>query len=190
MTIRILEALGVPTVLLALLVLAAPTDAFARGEPTAAEPCEGPGALPWAIDFRDRMLAYDGLTGFAVEEYGAPVACEGTITDEFDGAVFGTLLLTFSGGVTVESETFPPESNVTMLRSATGFADEAALREVVRAYAAGIGLRIDWSTDPEVTLEGDERVERYWDPDPGLNASASLVFRGGALVAVGVGMAL
>ncbi|MEX2049573.1 MAG: hypothetical protein WEB90_08360, partial [Gemmatimonadota bacterium] len=148
MTIRVLEATAVHTTLVALLALAAPTDAFVRGEPTAAEPCEGLGALQWATDFRDRMLAYDGLTGFAVAEYGAPVACEGTITDEFDGAVFGALLLTFSGGVTLESETFPPESSATMLRSEAGFADEAAAHEAVRAHAAGIGLRIDWSTDP------------------------------------------
>jgi hypothetical protein len=39
-------------------------------------------------------------------------------------------------------------------------------------------------------MEGDERVESYWDRDPGLNASASLVSRNGELVAVRLSMAL
>jgi hypothetical protein len=171
------------TLLVTLLGLAEPRDLLRR------VPCEGPDAVPWVTDFRDRLLDYDELTRFAVGRYGAPVACEGTLTDEFDGAVFGTLLLTFSEGVTLEAQTLPPESSITTLRAAAGFGEGAEVREALRAHAAGIGLQIDWTT-PEVTMEGDERVESYWDRDPGLNASASLVSRNGELVAVRLSMAL
>jgi hypothetical protein len=160
------------------------------GVPTRAEPCDGPDASAWAAAFRDRMLAYDGLARFAVAEFGAPVACDGTVTGDFDGAVYGTLVLTFAQGVTVEASTQPPESSVVFLRAASGFGSAERVRELLLTTAAEMGLRIDWSAAPEVTLEGDERVERYWDPDPGLNASAALVFRVGVLVAVGLGLAL
>jgi len=156
----------------------------------AREPCDGPGASTWASDFRDRMLAYDGLARFALETYGDPVTCDGEVTAEFDGALFGSLRLTFATGITLEAHTQPPESSVTLLRSASGFADAGALREMLRAHAADVGLRIAWSAAPEVAAEDGERVERYRDPEPGLNAAALLVFRGDDLVAVGLSLAL
>ena len=39
-------------------------------------------------------------------------------------------------------------------------------------------------------MEGAERVERFWDPDSGLNASASLVYSGVSLIELHFGMAL
>jgi hypothetical protein len=64
--------------------------------------------------------------------------------------------------------------------------DHAAAR---RETAAGIGLSIDWST-PEITSEAGEEVHTFWDPEPGLNASASLIYVGGVLMGVRLGMAL
>jgi len=160
--------------------------AFAR--PTI-EPCDGPGVDPWIGELRDRVTSYDGLARFALEHYGAPVACEGAVTSEFDGAKFGTLLLSFPEGVTLEVETMPPETSIVTLQSPSGFHDEGVILAALRARTAEIGLAIDWEA-PEESMEGNRSVRRFWDPDPGLNASASLVYSAGVLVAVGVSMAL
>jgi hypothetical protein len=153
------------------------------------DPCDGPGASVWAAEFRDRVLEYDGLARWVVALHGAPIACDGEITDEFDGAAFGSMVLTFAGGVSLESRTQPPESSVTTLRAASSFEDPERVRAAVRARAEEIGLRIDWSAPAEVTTDGGERVERHWDPEQGLNASAAFVFRDDRLVAVSIGMA-
>ena len=111
------------------------------------------------------------------------------MTTEFDGAKFGTLLLGFAEGVTFEVRTMPPESSVSTLSASSGFGDESLVREALRRYSTEIGLAIDWTT-PEVTMEGDEVVHAFWDPEPGLNASASLIFAEDILVAVRVSVAL
>jgi hypothetical protein len=47
--------------------------------PLAAQtPCEGPGADPWVVDFRDRVLAYSSLAAFAAATHGPPVSCQGS----------------------------------------------------------------------------------------------------------------
>lgn len=157
------------------------------GSPPA--PCAGPGADPWVTDFRDRVVAYSSLAAWAAERFGPPTRCEGERTDEFDGAVYGVLRLGFAAGVTLEAETMPIETSVTTLRAPDGFPDEAAARTALREDAERVGLRIDW-TSPEITTAGGERTERYRDPDPGLNAAASLVWAGDRLVEIGVSMAL
>jgi hypothetical protein len=146
-------------------------------------------ADPWVTSLRDRVLSYDELVGFAVEAYGAPLTCEGAVSTEFDGMEFGSLRLTFSEGATFQVETMPPETSVARLSAPSGFADEVRARQVLQAYAERIGLELDW-TAPEITVLGDERVETYWDPDPGLNASASHVYSGDSLVALRFSMAL
>ena len=151
--------------------------------------CDGPDADPWVTSLRDRVLSYDELVGFAVEAYGAPLTCEGAVSTEFDGMEFGSLRLTFSEGATFQVETMPPETSVARLSAPSGFADEVRARQVLQAYAERIGLELDW-TAPEITVLGDERVETYWDPDPGLNASASHVYSGDSLVALRFSMAL
>ena len=135
------------------------------------------------------MLEFDGLARLAAQSYGAPLTCEGDRTSEFDGAWFGNVRLTFESDVTLEVSTMPPESSVVILRSPTGFANEERIREALVDYAADRGLAVEWST-PEITSNGDDVVHTYWDPDPGLNASASLVYSRGVLVAVRAGMAL
>ena len=151
--------------------------------------CEGPGVDPWVGDLRDRVTAYNSLAHFAREQYGEPLACAGSVTTEFDGAKFGIVLLTFPGGVTLEVETMPPETSLVTLTHPAGFGDGVAVKEAVRAHTAGIGLAVDWEA-PEESMEGDQVVRRFWDPDPGLNASASLYYSGGTLMAVRVSMAL
>jgi triacylglycerol lipase len=151
--------------------------------------CDGPDADPWVRELRDRILHFDELAGFAVESYGAPLTCEGAAATEFDGMKFGSLRLGFSERATFRVESMPPETSAVTLRAPSGFDDEAAARQVLKAYAADVGVEIDW-TAPEVTIQGDERVETFWDPDPGLNGSASLVYAGGSLVALRFSMAL
>ncbi len=163
---------------------AVPSGPFAE-----AAPCDGPGSDPWVSDLRSRVLAYDGLARFAFEHFGEPVACDGVRTDDFDGLAFGSLRLTFPGAVTLDVTTMPPETSVVTLTAASGFPDEGQIREALAAHAADRGLAIDWST-PEVGTSGDEVTHTFWDPDPGLNGSAALVFREGVLVAVRAGLAL
>jgi len=151
--------------------------------------CDGPEADPWVRELRDRVLRFDELAGFAVGSYGAPLTCEGAVSTEFDGMKFGSLCLGFSEGATFRVETLPPESSVVTLRVPSGFTDEAAARQSLEVYAADVGLEIDWTT-PEFTTEGDEQVQTFWDPDPGLNGSVSMIFLEGTLVAVRLSMAL
>ena len=151
--------------------------------------CDGPDADSWVSDFRDRTLAYNEIARSAVERWGAPTACEGAVTTEFDGVQFGFVRLTFEEGVTVEVETMPIETSITVLRAVDGFADAAAVEESVRAAAADIGLEVDWAT-PEVTSEGDRTTRTYWDPESGLNASVALVYRGDTLIEARISMAL
>lgn len=170
----------------------APVPAATSGAPSGtapAAPCDAPDTDTFVRDLRERTLAYDELAAFAVERYGDPLACEGEVTTEFDGAEFGTLRLTFPDGVTLDVETMPPATSIHTLRRTVAFEDEAEMRDLLQRRAARIGLSIDWET-PEVTNDGDREEQRYWDPDTGLNASAVLVYEAGALIAVGMSMAL
>ncbi len=159
------------------------------GSPAALVPCDGPGVDPWVAGLRDRVLSSDMLANYAAKLYGPSVSCEGAVTSEFDGAKFGTVRLGFSQGVTFTAETMPPETSIVTVRSPAGFENEASARKALGAYCASVGLRIDW-TAPNETTEGEERVQRFWDPDPGVNGSASLYFREGVLVAIRFSMAL
>ena len=157
--------------------------------PVSGPACEGPDVDPWVTGLRDRALSSNQLAAYALERYGPLLHCTGLVTTEFDGAKFGIVRLEFTGGVILTIETMPPETSIVSLRAGAGFGDAGALRRVLEAYAAGAGLHIDW-TAPTVTREGDERRATFWDPDPGLNASATLLFVQDTLVAVGVSMAL
>jgi hypothetical protein len=152
-------------------------------------PCDGPDADPWAAEFRGRVESYHRLFQFAQATFGPPTSCDGMQTMEFDGASFGYLRLGFDGGVELLVETMPPESSISTLTDADGFEDAGLVRATLESYAAGIGLSIDWST-PEITSEAGGEVHTFWDPEPGLNASASLIYVGGVLMGVRLGMAL
>lgn len=167
----------------ATLVVVEPAYAFQTS------PCEGPEADPWVVDFRGRVLRYSDLAAFAVGEWGNPVACEGEIATEFDGVSYGVLTLTFSGGVTLTTETQPIETSVVTLHDPAGFEDPEAVVAALRSYVDGIGYSIDWD-EPEREVEGDRTTETFWDPEPGLNASARLIRSGGRLVAVRFSSAL
>lgn len=165
-----------------------PAGAGLPGGP--AEPCDGPGVDPWIGELRDRVLSYNGLALWAVEAYGAPRSCDGAVTDEFDGAKFGAVTLGFADGVALTVQTMPPEVSIVSLRAPDGFADESAVLQSLRAYAAARGLSIDWDAPPETSVDGDESTATYWDPEVGLNGSASVVTVDSVLVEVRVSMAL
>jgi len=156
----------------------------------ASAPCDGPGAHPWVTGLRDRVIAFNQMATYAIERHGAPVSCEGAVTAEFDGAQFGTLGLRFAGGMTLTVETMPPEAQIIILRSNSGFDDEVTARSVLESYAESFGLSVDWTTPTEETTEDSERVQSFWDPTAGLNGSASLVVAGGTLVALRFSAAL
>lgn len=154
-----------------------------------AGPCEGPDADPWVAGLRDRTTEHDGLARWAVESYGPPIACDGAVTDEFDGASFGIVTLDFAGGVALTVETMPPEVSIVSLGAPAGFADPDGVLEVLRAYAAERGLSIPWDTPEETVTEGSRTTTSYRDPDMGLNGSAVVVLDGERLVEVRVMMA-
>jgi hypothetical protein len=164
--------------------------ALALAQAGARLPCDAADTDPFVGELRDRVLAYSGLAAHALDRHGPVVACVGAVSDDFDGMRFGGIALRFEGGVELEVTTHPPESSVSELRAPDGFADPDATIAALRAHVERIGLRIDWSAMEVETGPDGERIERYWDPEPGLNASASLSYADGRLVAVRVGMAL
>lgn len=151
--------------------------------------CDDPDADPWVAQLRDRMISFNLLVAHAIELNGSPLTCEGAVTSEFDGAKYGTLTLGFDHGMTFVVETMPPETSIVTLRTGSGFDDEVSARRLLETYSAGVGVDIDWESATE-TAEGEELVSSYWDPDPGLNASASLIFLDDTLVAIRFSMAL
>lgn len=153
---------------------ASATAALLATVAAAAPPCDDPDADPWIGEISQVVLSSDALAGFAVETFGAPVACEGVVTSRFDDRPFGTLTLRFAEGETFTFETMPPRVTIATLRSPEGFGRPDEVLEAFRDYAAGLGLSIVWD-NPSVRSDGIEATEQFWDPDPGLNASASVV---------------
>ena len=151
--------------------------------------CDGPDVDPWVTATAGRVPRYDAIFAFAVGLYGEATGCTGRVTDEFDGARFGVVTWTFMGGVVFELQTMPPETSRVSLSVPEGFEDPVAATASLRAYTDGVGVAIDWDA-PDVSLDGDAEVRSYWDPDSGLNASASLVFVGEVLVELRFSMAL
>lgn len=151
--------------------------------------CDDPEADAWVTEMRDRVVSFDPIVAFAVEAYGPISNCHGTVTAEFDAMEFGTVEFDFSDGATYRLETMPPEMSVTTLADSSGFKDEPAIRELLEGYTSEIGLSVDW-TSPEVETNGDVRVETYWDPDDGMNASARLVYSNDNLISLRISLAL
>ena len=174
--------------MMVLLALAwAPHSAI--GQVDASSPCEGAGEDPWVAEMHDRMMRFNELVAYALEQHGPVVTCRGAVTTEFGGAKYGDLELEFSAGVTFRIETMPIETSIAVLRAASGFQDEDSVRLLLQDYAAEMGLAIDWHVPEETTLDG-ERIEAFSDPEPGLNASAWLIYRESTLVGVRLSVAL
>jgi creatinine amidohydrolase len=152
-------------------------------------PCDSPGADPWTRESRDGLLAFDEVVHYGVELFGPPDSCGGMVETEFNGQKFGLLRLGFSDGATFLLQTMPPETGIITLRVPSGFEDEEAALDVLKAHTARVGVEIDWA-NPETTAEGNESVTSFWDPDDGLNARASLIYQGGKLVALRFSLAL
>ena len=164
-------------------ILALNVHAFQARPPSTWPPCDGSDADPWVGELRDRLMSFNQLAHYAVERHGPPLTCEGLVATEFDGAKFGAVRLRFAEEVTFQFETMPPEISIAILRTSSGFDDEESVRQLLQTYSTKVGLAIDW-TAPKVTMEGDERVQTFWDPVAGLNGSASLIFFNGRLTAL------
>ncbi len=177
-------------ILLSALALPSPATGQVRLDiPAGAISCDAPDADPWVGGLRDRVLSDDDLALHALDLHGSPVDCVGTVTSEFDGARFGLVRVSFANGAWLQVETMPPEVSIVTMTAPPGRSmDVEASREALRAYAEAVGLEIDWGS-PSTTVEDRSRTESFWDPDPGLNASASLIFLDDALVALRVSMA-
>lgn len=165
------------------------TLALASAVALAPVPCDDPTADPWVTGFRDRIVAYSSLYAFATEQYGEPASCDAEIGMEFDGRSFGIIRFGFGDGIELSVETMPPETSIVTLGSQTGFEAEEPVLEALRAYTAGRGLEIDWNA-PEIEADGNEVTRVYWDPEPGLNASARVARVDGVLRWVRFSMAL
>lgn len=165
-------------------------SAFATGRPQVigVTPCDTPETDPWVRALRARILSFDALAHYAIQLYGPPEACEGSVSLELEGEKFGVLHLDFSGSASLRIETMPPEASVLMFSVEVGFEDEAAARGLLESYALSRGLDIDWSNP---TVEGDSRtrVETFWDPQPGVNGSVTLHFVEEILVGLGLSLA-
>jgi len=155
----------------------------------ASSTCEGADEDPWIAEMHERMMRLNRFVAYAVEQHGPAATCRGAVTTEFDGGKYGEIELEFSEDVVFHIETMPIETSIVTLRATRGFEDEDAVRLLLLEYAAAIGLSIDWDA-PEEATEAGERLETYWDPEPGLNASAQLIYRETMLVAVRLRMAL
>lgn len=126
---------------------------------------------------------------YAVKLFNTPVECQGKITDTFDGNYFGIMQFYFSSGVELKIETFPPESSITTLRVPNGFPDESDTRSFLEQYLRDIGLRIDWTKPEERTANGEKIIE-FYDPKPGFNATAIMVYKNKKLIKIGYSIAL
>ena len=156
---------------------------------TKLQPCESGDVDHWVTDLRDRVLARDRLVLYAIERYGEPIRCDGTVTSAFGGESFGNLVLGFSEGASYRIEVMPPEAQIVELEAPMGFDVANSAIELMRAYAEEVGVEIDWTT-PTARTFGDRQEETYWDPDDGLNASVTFTYRSEALIAVRFSLAL
>lgn len=145
---------------------------------------------PWLTAWK-AILEEGKLYLYAVKLFGAPVGCEGAVTTTFDDAKYGIMRFAFPEGAELLAETFPPEASRLTLKVPQGFPDEKEALAVLERYVCDIGLKIDWSKpEEETTGNGSTRTVRYFDPDPGLNAAAVVVYKDGTLIGMGYQMAL
>ncbi len=89
----------------------------------------------------------------------------------------------FMGHLAPDIETMPPETSVVTLRTNSGLPDEESARQLLERYSTDVGLEIDW-TAPTSSAEGAERQQTFWDPDLGVNGSASFIYREDVLVSL------
>jgi hypothetical protein len=169
-----------------------------RGAPPAVQPsparglrCKGEREGEERVQELRARREEDSFYRFARRLLGAPTACE-VSWEEFDGQAFGSLRYRFEDGTSLRMESHPPETFLLELRTARGFVDEAGARAFLKEAASKQGLRPAWESVPERAAEESPCVTRetYWDPDVGLNAGATLLFRGGKLVGIGLHGAL
>jgi hypothetical protein len=164
-------------------------EGFPHADESALLACDAEETEPWVRDLRDRILAFDGLGRFAVESFGAPLACFGAVDAEFDGLPFGAVVLDFSEGVVLTARTQPPEASTVTLHAPAGFENEAEAFDVLVRYTERVGLGIDWSA-PDIAAEDGAEIHRFRDPEPGLNASATLRYASGSLIEISLSLAL
>lgn len=143
---------------------------------------------PW-LSNRKKIIEQGQLYRYAVSLFNEPTDYEGKITTTFDGNKFGIVRFSFSGGGELKIETLPPESSITTLRAPSGFPDENDVGSFLKQYLQDIGLKIDWSK-PEEQISNDEKIVKFYDPVPGFNATAIMVYKDNKLIEIGVSKAL
>ncbi|MGI9628785.1 MAG: hypothetical protein ACR2QM_18260 [Longimicrobiales bacterium] len=162
---------------------AAPTAMVAQ------TPCDHPEAPPWLVERADLSLTSSLFVRHALEAGGPVASCVGGVTQEFGGMPFGQMRIGFEGGYAYELRTQPIETSHVTLETSAGFPDEEAIRALLQAHTEGVGVTIDWSS-PEIETQGNEEIRVYWGTEPGMNASARMVYSGGLLRAIQVSLAL
>jgi hypothetical protein len=150
--------------------------------------CEIGDEVRWVVEMIDETRRDDLLFRFAQGAFGVPVACEGRVTGEFDGQPFGEVRFHFRDEVTLEIETMPPLVRIVTLTHPTGFPGTDAVLEAARTYAEVSGFVLDWGA-PASVAEGEFRRDEYRDPEPGLNASVTLVWSADRLRSVRIASA-
>ena len=155
----------------------------------AAVPCDHADADPWIAEAGVRLMEAGSRTAALLEGHGDPDRCEGVVTQRFEGVTYGSITLTFTGGVEYSIATMPFETTIQKLVAVNGFPDEERLRERVRLYMDGVGFHIRWD-DPTIEEDNGSRTEMYRDPEPGMNALVSFVRRDDRLVRVGISWSL
>lgn len=177
---RIAARLGLTT--LACLVSAAVTVCPLLAQQESVTPCGDPDGHEWIAVTRDQVMERNELVAFAVETAGDPASCEGSVT-VWQGEEYGHLRIGFDGGVEFSLETMPPGILIMELGAEGGFADADAAVEALRRLTERMGVSIDW-TMPEESEQDGIQVRQYWDPEPGLNASATVGRSGGRVISL------
>jgi len=144
--------------------------------------CDDPDGHPWIAQSRDRVMTTNELVALATTAAGDPASCEGSVT-VWQGEEYRLLRIGFEHGVDFSLETMPPGVQMMGLSASDGFIDADAALQALRDLTERMGVSIDWTMAEERQSEGVD-IEQYWDPDPGLNASASVGRSSGTIVSL------
>lgn len=170
--------------LVACACFAAPLGALAPpalvAQETTVLACDEADQNPWVAQNRTRWVDENDLVAFATASAGEPSTCEWEIR-LWQGSEYRTLTMGFDGGLEFTLETMPPGIRIVHLRASGGFPDPDAAVGALRALTERRGLDIDWSS-PDADVWDGLDVQQFWDPEPGLNASATIGRRGDTIV--------
>ena len=129
----------------------------------------------WTTQASQRAITFDGLLADVKAREGPWIDCVGDPLDPADReAAFGRLRFTFPSGVTLTFESAPPETGIVTVRRPEGLAPEQEWIGLLKRYAAGRGVPVNWSRQKLAKNKEGSQSESYEADDPGLNAIAVL----------------